>query len=67
MLTYEDMIRVFPDKSRKRPAVLIGSFFLVTFSISSFFAAVTFKMVLEQGDHGYGKPGKPDKVREIGK
>ena len=27
ILTYEEMIRVFPDKRRKRPVVLIGNFF----------------------------------------
>ena len=65
ILTYEEMIRVFPDKRRKRPVVLIGNFFfLMTFFMSYFFATVNFKMVLEQCGHGYGKPGK---VREIGK
>ena len=36
----------------------------MSFSMSSFFAAGNFEMLLEQGGHGYGEPKK---VREIGK
>ena len=37
ILTYEEMIRVFPDKRRKRPVVLIGNFFSCDFSHVFFF------------------------------
>ena len=47
ILTYEDMIRIYPDRSKRRPLVLIGIilFYFESCDIPGFFAVASRKII----------------------